>query len=483
MIMKKTFSNIRTLAALLMAGAAFAACSSDDNIIENQQPANPGEQVYTMTINATNGGATTRALDLDGTKLVASWANGDELIVHNQSKMAALGGTLTASNVSADGSTATFSGTLTGTIVAGDRLMLYYNDVPAISDFGNQDGTLKGTNGAEKYDIAMTMVEVSSVNEGNITTTDDANFSTITAMLKLTLQDGIGNALNATSLKISIDGIGDLWTYSPTAATYTDNGDGVLYFAILGADDVAYWKSTTTETLATATVTFTATVGGKTYTVTKPGYKFAAGKYYAATLTMAEVPASLIVSPAVGQVIGDDGVNYADAAAASLAGATAVAKIVYVGSDNGEEAPYNHGLALALSDANGGVACKWSTSNTEIHTYNPTSDSFASESGLQYNDATHNNDTYPAFKAAIANNSTAAPTGCSAWFLASGYQWTKMFAGDADGLKTLAGLQSNDYWSSSERRDDSAWTFYSNFGNWNLYGKDVGLLVRSCLAF
>ena len=478
--MKKTFNNFRTLAALLMAGAAFAACSSDDNIIENQQPANPSEQVYTLTINASKGNsATKRALDLDGSgKLTASWANGDELTVVNQTKsFTTLGGTLTASN--ALGNTATFSGALTGTIEVGDKLILFYHQINGVSAFSNQDGTLKGTNGAEKYDYAVANVTVASVNAGEITIEEpSANFYTEVAMFKLTLQDGSSNLLNPTSLTISVDGLGDLLTLSPTASTYAANGDGILYLAMptavgLGGDPA----------LATATVTFTATAGGKTYTATKTGYKFADGKYYAATLTMAEVPAALIVSPTVGQVIGDDGKNYADVAAATAAGTTAVAIITYVGSDNGEAAPYNHGLALALSDANGGVACKWSTSNTTIHTYNPTSDSFASESGLQYNDATHNNDTYPAFKAAIANNSTAAPTGCSAWFLASGYQWTKMFAGDAYGLKTLAGLGSNYYWSSSERSDDSACDFYSDFGNWNYDDKVKGNLVRSCLAF
>ena len=51
--MKKIMTNIKTLAALLMAGVAFAACSSsDDSIIE--QPANLTEpQTYTMTIQAT----------------------------------------------------------------------------------------------------------------------------------------------------------------------------------------------------------------------------------------------------------------------------------------------------------------------------------------------------------------------------------------------------------------------------------------------
>lgn len=53
--MKKMMTNIKTLAALLIASATFAACSSDDNTID-QQPAQPaGQQVYTMTVQVTKG--------------------------------------------------------------------------------------------------------------------------------------------------------------------------------------------------------------------------------------------------------------------------------------------------------------------------------------------------------------------------------------------------------------------------------------------
>jgi hypothetical protein len=187
-----------------------------------------------------------------------------------------------------------------------------------------------------------------------------------------------------------------------------------------------------------------------------------------------------------GKMIGADGNIYDDAAAATAAGTVAVAKIAYVGSDNGEAAPYNHGLALALRDAGNGSNFIWKTSATDAGHTKQTSSSFTSESGLEYNDATHNSDTYPAFKAAIANNGTAAPSGCSAWFLASGYQWAKMFtaAGGAATLKTNAGMQQYFYWSSSECGGDSAW-YYSFPGDyWSTNYKDDGVIhVRSCIAF
>lgn len=183
----------------------------------------------------------------------------------------------------------------------------------------------------------------------------------------------------------------------------------------------------------------------------------------------------------VGEIVGSDGKAYAVEDKDNLpTGVTAVAIVAYKGSETGEASPYNHGLALALSDANGGSECSWSTSYTQVHTYNPTSNSFTSEGGLQYNDATHNTDTYPAFKAAIANNGTAAPTGCSAWFLATGYQWKQM--ADAAGGYDKLGL-SGYYWSSTEGVSYRAWYFNSGDGGWYRGSKTGEYLVRSCLAF
>ena len=53
--MQKFITDIKSLATLLMAGAALAACSGDDNIVE-ELPAPPAQHTYTMTIEATKGG-------------------------------------------------------------------------------------------------------------------------------------------------------------------------------------------------------------------------------------------------------------------------------------------------------------------------------------------------------------------------------------------------------------------------------------------
>ena len=189
----------------------------------------------------------------------------------------------------------------------------------------------------------------------------------------------------------------------------------------------------------------------------------------------------------LGWRICSDGNAYA-AAGPLPTGVTAVAMIAYVGSDNGEAAPYNHGLALALSDAKDGSTCPWKAFSTDAgQTKQTDSNNFASESGLQYN-ATHNSEIdqypafeYPAFKAAIANNGTAAPTGCSSWFLASGFQWQKMIG--AAGLSNL-GLQSGSYWSSTESASFDAWFYYFDSGDWYSVSKENDFVrVRACLAF
>ena len=301
--MKKYLSNIRTLAVLLMAGAAFAACSSsDDSISINEpQPATPtGEQVYKLTIKASNGNDATRALSLDESgKLSASWTVGDVLSVSKD-------GTPLISTLEctiANGDEATFTGTIQGTVSPDDNLTLTYHPVTGYSAFGNQDGTLSGnTYSAENYDIATAVVTVESVDsENNISINETTvDFTTQSAMMKLTLTSDGTTTINATSLTVSAATV-DVFTLTIPEATYTANGDGILYFALPSAANMASRlaaelsipEATATTMLASATITFTAAKGVSTYTATKSGYPFVGGAYYRSTLTMAKSPIDL----------------------------------------------------------------------------------------------------------------------------------------------------------------------------------------------
>ena len=269
-------------------------------------------------------------------------------------------------------------------------------------------------------------------------------------------------------------------------------------FAVAFSDNIDFTISGNVTTNVSGTATFaigvygdtdlnkfSLTVGGKSIPLVSSSKVLEAGKIYninraaftmAADATSADKGKEICTDGHIHPLYGDAGCTRAR-----------VAKIVYVGSETAEAAyGFNHGLALALSDAS--TSCQWSTSTgSTVHTYNAANSTFTEESGLQYNDATHNSDTYPAFKAAITY-SPAAPTGCSAWFLASGYQWQKMIS--AAGLSNL-GLSSDAvYWSSTEESAGYAWRLYSNGGSWDPFYKDAGkedpykdYHVRACLAF
>ena len=262
--MKKMMTNIRTLTALLIASATFAACSSDDNAID-QQPA--GQQVYTMTVNAQKGGdaRTTRALSLDGKTLNATWATTENVYVKKGETWAT--GSL---QPQAGGATATLKGTLSGiAIEAGDVLTLQFPKSGDIS-YDGQAGTLEDI--AANFDYATATATVASVSAtGNINPTEaTTTFQNQQAIVKFTLVDKADGTtpLAATQLTVS-DGTN---TYTVTPASATSE----LYVAIPG--------------ITNQTVTLTATTGSGTYTYEKANVTFTNGKYYAVSVKMAAAP-------------------------------------------------------------------------------------------------------------------------------------------------------------------------------------------------
>jgi hypothetical protein len=214
----------------------------------------------------------------------------------------------------------------------------------------------------------------------------------------------------------------------------------------------------------------------------------------------------------LGKVIGANGCIYDDAAAATAAGTTALALICYVGSD-ASNAPYNHGLALALTDANDGNYATWcSQSSTPLSTCLTTqcNDETAAKADM----AGIGNTLYLNYYAPTGHTHTAAsaasdyavslPTGTSAWFLPSAGQWEKMinacknvlgtnnnYTDLRDGFSTRGGtnLLSDYYWSSTEASADRAWlykfgdAYFNSPGEWGGYLKGESYYVRSAIAF
>ena len=187
-------------------------------------------------------------------------------------------------------------------------------------------------------------------------------------------------------------------------------------------------------------------------------------KKYIAKATVEELPAiaeaGKLKMATLGDVILDDGTF---AARLSTTG-TKVAMIAYLGSETGVPG-YTHGLALALTDVGQGT---WAGAKTACST--------------------------------IKNSDT--PVTGATWLLASQDQWDNMISACKnvlgtknnyqdlrDGFSDISGasnLQSDSYWSSTEKDADNAWqyTFNDIAGGWNGYSKsNANRKVRACLAF
>ena len=282
--MKKFITDIKTLAALLMAGAAFTACSSSDDNIIDEQPVNPAQKTYTLTVNASKGdGAQTRALDLTGKTLTASWATTENVYVKKGETWAT--GSL---QPEADGTTATLKGSLTGiTIEADDNLTLQFPKNGDIT-YAGQLGTLADIQA--NFDWATATVDVESVSpSGNINPkTATTTFTNQQAIIKFTLKDKANDAAISPSALTVTDGTSTVELTSIPDATYSTNGGaGVLYVAFPAAGSAK-------------TITLTATVGTDTYTYeTATAKTFTNGQYYEITVKMTKQAPPTLASESI----------------------------------------------------------------------------------------------------------------------------------------------------------------------------------------
>ncbi len=301
--MKKTFSKIHMLAALLVAGAAFAACSSSDDTME-QQPAKPTtdyQQGYTMTIKATKMGEedATRGLTLDGNTLKTKWTEGEEVKVMqwNGTSNEVLG-TLTA-GASSNNQT-TLTGTLSKAPSTDEFLKFYLHDTK--TDYTGQTGVLTDTENSieKKYDYALTVLSKNEyiIDETNKTVSLNQDkllnglpLSSQQAIVKFVLKDKYTkNAIKATKFTIKAtysNGTNDLdnivtnvdylgGEYNRDELVITPDGQNNEFFVAL--HEYAYMKSNYTLTAEDA--------GGHKWICTKQGVNFNSGNYYVVTLNM-----------------------------------------------------------------------------------------------------------------------------------------------------------------------------------------------------
>lgn len=395
--MKKNNSNIKTLVALVMTETIFAACSND--IID--EPAQSVDQTtYSMIVNASKAGDT-RALNLDGKTLSASWAVGEEVSVYNITRSADITGTLRAQSAGVE---TTLEGTLTGKIANGDRLKLKFLSPNYIS----QAGTLEYI--AANCDYAEADVTVSSASGGKITTTDAA-FTNQQTIVKFTLIDKADGTtpISASFLNVS-DGIN---SYNITPAATSNE----LYVAMPG--------------FSGRTVTITATNASGIYSYMTPSKtSFSNGQYYSVRVKLTK---SFAVAAATnsdkGKVIGADGNVYDNSTVATIAGTTAVAMITYVGSPGSVDASSlsYKGLAIALSEPSTATGY-WGTSddNAGLTKYNTLATAQNDLAGISNTSTLLTKYSTESYAANLVNSyrlSIAHPTGTSDWFLPSCGQW------------------------------------------------------------
>ena len=301
---KSMISSIKTLAALLMAGAAFAACSSsDDSIIE--QPVNPTEpKTYTMTIRASKGDdTTTRGLyfaDGEGKKnLQVNWNGKEKVRVVQDGQVI---GTLSAAMSNGEnGHMTTLTGTVTGFQVNQAVGFYLLADEDGKMDYTGQKGAMLDDNGTgnieENYDFASYELDGNACQQA-FTTTDGSNivpkdnaiiaFTSQQAIVRFELQKSDGKDLFATKFIVtdkntsklvqSIDAKSGTKTYGQVALTPTNNTSWVY--------NVALNLENNTSDLRLFAEAKDEYGNPELYIFEKSGVTFTKGKYYRVTVKM-----------------------------------------------------------------------------------------------------------------------------------------------------------------------------------------------------
>lgn len=271
--------EIRIWAVMLVVSVALVNCTFDETILEESQ-----EPEYTMTVEASMGGnPQTKALGFKDEKLVATWTENDVIYVFKETNFL---GFLRPAEISTDGASCKLAGKMKVAPSIGDELTLKYL---APDSYTSQDGTLAYI--AAHCDHALATVTVKAVSENREITTSAARFINQQSIVKVRMFDKADptKTLSPTNLKVQAKVI----TMSPSSmspeptvtavlnyeltipqATYTTNGEGVLYLALPNIpEEYESMKSCTT-------IYIIGTVGNDTYTYTRAGYPFEDGKYY-----------------------------------------------------------------------------------------------------------------------------------------------------------------------------------------------------------
>lgn len=292
--MMKTTVKYLSMALLALAGTALTACSgADDDGQATAMPAAQGRAVTMTTTVGMSSNATTRALTLGDGKLVKTFAPGEQIAIwyayaigddRNDSLHCALTEPLKASDISADGKSATITVTLNDPLPDGFMNLFYpaymgtpeAQDCRSIKDINNnhspldqvlnaeQDGTLE--NIAANLDFAFT--EDYLTEDGVLPASIELeNVISIFAFTFLNADDR--EDLTPRVKELVVDDVLTVRRKEPL-------GDGPIYFVMLGGRSISKYDITTTD--------------GKKYTKTvENGTCYEYGKFYKMSLLMTPV--------------------------------------------------------------------------------------------------------------------------------------------------------------------------------------------------
>ena len=458
----KNIFKAMALAMLMPAMLLTTACSSDDNTaIDNEQTIKKGFELP-VTVNVTRQGddaasSPTNRASYNGTSKKLEFSTGDQLFVwgHDANGGGAgyFAGTLTWQSGGTFSGTISIQNSYTGTIddlfaAAQTSDYLTANLLPAgYGTYGYLSIMNLGSNEYEKvfntsgtYTFATS--KATGVEQFSLEVADSYSAGFALHPQNAILNFTITGLAASTNVDVALSG-----GYNITK-TITTDGSGNATFA------AGVQNGTDLNGL-------TLTVGGNAVTLTSSSTPLTKGHIY--NITRSAKSAADAAAGDVGRLVGADGKIYASATLATAAGTTAVAMIAYVGSETGESAPYNHGLALALTDESGGSKINCSAAGS-----------------------------------ACSGKNTSTPVTNATWLLASQDQWNTMitaFGGNAalrDGFSSIGGTnlhESDRYWSSSESWVEAqsdyfgrTYSFYGS-GSWSLSNKGNTWRARACLAF
>ena len=187
--------------AFLMMAAALVACTREEQP-RTETPDQPQSPVtYTLSIQASKG-QDTRALVLNGNTLNATWGGSEQVLVYANGNPDQVIATLTPDP---NGQTGSASCMLVGDFSQlpgrGDVLTLKLNS----NNYSDQRGTLAYI--ADNCDYAVATLHVTGVDNGQILSSEGgAEFESQQAIVKFSLKNDAGTAINPTSLTVQVSG-------------------------------------------------------------------------------------------------------------------------------------------------------------------------------------------------------------------------------------------------------------------------------------